>query len=191
MDEAVQLTAWLDRLAAGTPAPGGGAVAALSAAMGAGLVAMTCRVTAAKTQDAVDELAGIVAEADRLRGSALTLMDADGEAYGAVIAARRLPKTSGDEQRTRTGAIDEALIGAAEVPLSVARHAAAVIDLAGRVRPVALRSTLADLEAGVMSARTALLISLLNARTNLDAISDRQRGEILRDELAALEDWSG
>ena len=36
---------WLDDLASGAPAPGGGAVAAMHAAMGAGLVSMVCELT--------------------------------------------------------------------------------------------------------------------------------------------------
>ncbi len=40
------LASFLDRLASGEPAPGGGAAAALAGATAAALVAMACRVTA-------------------------------------------------------------------------------------------------------------------------------------------------
>src|SRR5204862_5306052 len=70
----------LDRLAARTPAPGGGAAAAWACALAAGLAEMAASF--AEDTDAA-------ARARELRAEVLTLAQRDGEAYAAALAARR------------------------------------------------------------------------------------------------------
>ena len=44
----LRITEFLDELASSSPAPGGGSVAALSAALGAALTSMVCNLTVGK-----------------------------------------------------------------------------------------------------------------------------------------------
>jgi formiminotetrahydrofolate cyclodeaminase len=188
MDLEEGIRPWLDALASASPAPGGGAVAALSAASAASLVAMTCRATLRRPVDPETSslLEEIVAEADRLAATALGLMASDGEAYGRVIAARRLPKASDPEKAERRQAIDAALLGASEVPLAVARAAATIIALADRATSRIIKDALPDLAAAIMAAETARAISLGNARTNLGAVKTQGLTDALKGELAGL-----
>lgn len=73
---------FLDDLASRQPAPGGGAAAAMSAALAAGLVAMVAR-SSSRLDDA-DELARV---ADDWRARAVALADEDGRTYAEVLAA--------------------------------------------------------------------------------------------------------
>ncbi|OLF13434.1 cyclodeaminase/cyclohydrolase family protein [Actinophytocola xanthii] len=107
-----------ERVAARTPAPGGGAVAALTAASAAALVAMAARFS--------DESA---ARAEELRAHLEPLADADAAAYTAVLAARRLPA----DDPTRARRVAEALAEATEVPRRVASAAAEVAALAAHL----------------------------------------------------------
>jgi len=149
---------------------------------------MTCRATLRRPVDAETSalLEGIVAEADQLASEALGLMRADGEAYGRVIAALRLPKASNPEQAERRTAVDAALLGASEVPLAVARAADKIILLADRATSRIVKNALPDLAAAVMTAETARSISLANARTNLGAVKTPGLADALEGELAAL-----
>jgi len=185
----MELRAWLDALAAGTPAPGGGAVAALSAAGAAALVAMTCRVTIGRPAyaEAEDLLEDVLEDAEQLRLAALELMDEDGRAYGKVIAASRMPKSREEEKAARRTALDDALVGAAGVPLQVAKLAATLVGIADRIRPHVNRNALEDLEAAAIAARSALDISLMNARTNLSLVSGQDRCGNALAELQELE----
>lgn len=179
---------WLDALASASPAPGGGAVAALCAAAAASLVAMTCRATLRRPVDTETSslLEEIVAEADQLASTAHGLMRADGDAYGRVIAARRLPKATDPEKAERRQAVDAALLGASEVPLAVARAAATIIALADRATSRIIKDVLPDLAAAMMTAEAARAISLGNARTNLGAVKTPGLADALKGELAAL-----
>jgi formiminotetrahydrofolate cyclodeaminase len=89
------LEQFLDRLASDEPAPGGGSVAAVTAAMAAGLVAMAARLSAAR----VDNADGIAEAADGIRRRALTLADEDAAAYGRVLAAYRRPRDEDPDGR--------------------------------------------------------------------------------------------
>jgi formiminotetrahydrofolate cyclodeaminase len=115
-------------VAARQPAPGGGAVSAVTVSLAASLVAMAARYSV----DRLDGADAIVDDAEQLRTRAAGLADDDAAAYGAVIsayAARR--EQDGDVQRERVTA---ALTRAAEVPLEIAAVAAEITGLASRLR---------------------------------------------------------
>jgi methenyltetrahydrofolate cyclohydrolase len=105
------LGAFLDDLAAETSAPGAGAVAAVTVALGAALVEMAARFS--------EGAEAALASAGDLRSRVAPLAQADGEAYAAFLAARR-GGTDDAEPRARTVA----------VPLEVAACAVEVAELA-------------------------------------------------------------
>ena len=78
------LKQFLDAVPARTPAPGGGAVAAVAASLAAGLTAMAARFA----PDGWERGSEIVRRAEELRARAEPLADADAAAYGAFMAAR-------------------------------------------------------------------------------------------------------
>jgi methenyltetrahydrofolate cyclohydrolase len=106
-----RLGAFLDHLAAETPAPGAGAVAAVSVALGASLVEMAARFSEGSE--------ATLAAAEAVRAKVAPLAQADGEAYAAFLAARQAG-TDDSEARARTVA----------VPLEVAACASEVAALA-------------------------------------------------------------
>jgi methenyltetrahydrofolate cyclohydrolase len=106
----------LDAVAARTTAPGGGASAALVTALAAALAGMASRYG--------DGVAA--AEADDLRERAAPLADADAAAYGAFLAAMRLPRADPD----RPGAVAAARKDAIGVPAEITQLAGAVAELA-------------------------------------------------------------
>jgi methenyltetrahydrofolate cyclohydrolase len=129
-----------ERVAARTPAPGGGAVAAMTAASAAALVAMAARFS--------DQPAG---PAERLRARLEPLADADAAAYTAVLAAYRLPK----DDPLRRGRIADALRAATEVPREVAAAAREVAELADRLVESGNRNLVGDARVASLLARAA------------------------------------
>lgn len=121
MTELLSLTVseFLDAVAAHTPAPGGGGVAAVATAMAAGLTAMAARF--AGDQELVDR-------AEDLRRQAQPLADADAAAYGSYLAATRLPREPDPERRRE--AVRRALSEATDVPLRIAEIAAETAEIA-------------------------------------------------------------
>lgn len=114
-------------LAAREPAPGGGAAAALTGALAAGLVAMAARFSDARLPASAD----IARQADELRARAAGLADRDAAAFREVLEAYRRPRDGdgGDRDRRIAAALDTA----ARVPLEIAEIAAQVAGLAEAV----------------------------------------------------------
>ncbi|MFL6073421.1 MAG: cyclodeaminase/cyclohydrolase family protein [Mycobacteriales bacterium] len=173
---------WLDRLASSAPAPGGGAAAAVQAAVGAALLEMVCNLTIGKPRYAAVEEAMTVAraEASAARAEALELADADAEAFGAVSEAYRLPR----EQEDRPARIQQALVGAAEVPLRTAELATRLIALAGSIRADANQTVVSDVAVAAVSARAALESAVINVEVNLALITDAGVRDRLAGQLA-------
>lgn len=177
---------WLDEVASAAPAPGGGAVAALNAAVGAALISMVCNLTIGNPRYAEYEehMRAALASATELRARAVELAAADAVAFGAVSDAYGLPKDSDTEKVARTAAIQAALVGAAEVPLRAAATAAAIIELAERIRAEANRNVVSDVAVAAASARAALDGAVVNVEVNLGLMKDEARRDALRAELA-------
>src|SRR5438445_386556 len=125
---------FLDRLSSSDPTPGGGALAALSGAQAAAMIAMVCNLTRGRPRYAAveDKVNAILAEANQLRARLLELADADADAYGSVRDAYRMPKASDQEIAARTAAIESAMHTATEVPVETATQSQAVLALALR-----------------------------------------------------------
>lgn len=179
---------WLEALASPTPAPGGGAAAALNAAVGAALIEMACNLTIGRPRYAPQEAAmrAALAEATTLRRRALHLAAADVEAFGAVSAAYKLPKETDQQRRTRTEQIQRALVGATEVPLHTAVLAGEVVQLARRILDGTNVNVRADVAAAAIAGRAALEVALINVEANLAAIRDPPRSKELTERLAEV-----
>lgn len=158
---------FLDGVASRTPAPAAGAVAAVTVASAASLVAMAARFA----QDAHgDDSSESAAEAERVREEVLALGQADGEAYGAVLEALRVPRS----QPQRQERIDHALEGATEIPLRIARAGSQVGALAARLVREGNPSLAADAQAAALLAQgaTAAAASLVRANRSLGRLPE-------------------
>jgi formiminotetrahydrofolate cyclodeaminase len=169
------LDGWLAQLAAATPAPGGGSAAALAGALAGALVVMVARLTTgrkvyAPVQTRVD---AIIAQADTLRTELRRLVDEDAAAYGRVAAASRPGK-------------DDALLGAVQTPLAIARGAVRLIALAREIGEIGNPTARADAKVGELLARAALAGAVENVRVNVAALSRPELGKALLDEAERL-----
>jgi len=182
--EGPTLDGWIDELAGGAPVPGGGSAAALAGALAAALVAMVARLTIGRKAYASAEprMRQVLAEAEALRGQLRRLVDDDAAAYAKVSAAYKLAK---DDPRRRR-AVDAALVGAAEVPLVVARGANRLIALAREVEAIGNRNANSDARVGAALARAALEGAVENVRVNVAALSEAGLGASLVNEAEAL-----
>jgi methenyltetrahydrofolate cyclohydrolase len=125
---------FLDAVAEGTPAPGGGTSAGVTAALGAALVEMAARLGSAEA--AAEQASGLRARAMRLAEEELT-------SYAPVLTAR----TPAD----RTTALD----AASEPPAQIAETAAEVAELGVEVASAASPAVRGDALTGVLLAEAA------------------------------------
>lgn len=181
---------WLEELSSAAPAPGGGAAAALNAATGAALVSMVCNLTIGKPKYVEHELTmtDVRSKAVELRDEAVRLAEADAEAFTAVMDAYGLPRDTDEAKAARRAAIQEALVGAAAVPMRIAAISADIIALSGRILDGANVNVLSDVAVAADSARAALRSASINVEINRASISDEGRRADLAAELERYTD---
>ena len=136
---------FLDAVAEPTATPGGGSVAALAGALGASLGQMVAGLSRKKKSQA--------AFAEQLSEALTEFSDRFARAGGSdrprrcflratVMAAYKLPQGYVTNSSARDAAIQQALHGAASVPLEVARKAAEVFDKLGQLEAISSPSML-------------------------------------------------
>jgi formiminotetrahydrofolate cyclodeaminase len=149
------LPGFLDALAAPTATPGGGSASAAAAAMAAALGAMVSRLAKLDPELYEDDRRFFTEAVDR-----------DAEAFNHVMAAYKRPK---DE---RAPYVEEALHGAAEVPLQVVERVHALeLRLNALQIPARFASDLAVAKSLATAARAG---ALENVNINLESIQDEQ-----------------
>lgn len=170
------------RVAEATPAPAGGAVAAVCAALAAALAAMIGRVAERKAPGDPG-LAQLAESAEALRRRLLALASEDEAAYGAVLAARRNQDSGEIEREAR---IRSAWRDAARVPAEVVRCCRDVSLLARRAALEGPPSTVPDAVMGALIAAAAAAGSHLNLRSNVEAAGRPGDLMVLRDQSEVL-----
>ena len=180
---------FMAKTASNSPVPGGGSIAALSAAIAASLSEMVAHLTIGKKgyEALEEEMQEIAKDAFQYRERLIRYIDKDSNAYNDVMAAFKLPKATEQERNNREGAIQEALINATLVPLDVARDAFKIIELAGKVVKQGNKNAVTDAAVAVMMARTAALSALYNVKINLASIKDTDFVEEIREEIKHME----
>lgn len=163
-----------EETAAPTPTPGGGSVAAVCGAVSAALARMVAGLAIGKAdyRDSQDELRRIQEEGKSLQDRLLALADEDSAAYEAVAAAMKLPKTTPEDRKRRTEALQFALKKAAEVPLSTMEKCNDVIALSKRALEKGSKSAFTDAGSAALIAHAALEAAGLNVKVNLLSIKD-------------------
>lgn len=177
--------ALLEATAAGTPTPGGGAIAAVAGAMGAALAGMAAALTVGRKKyaDVAGEAQAVQEEAARLRDELAEAAIADAASFDALLAVFR-DDTLADE--ARQAAVEEATVRTGEAPLRVMRLARDVARLAQTMARIGNANAVTDAAAGGMMARAAAQAAALNVRTNATGLQDQARAQAWRDEVDSL-----
>jgi formiminotetrahydrofolate cyclodeaminase len=126
-----------------------------------------------------------------LRGELSALVEQDARAYEAVLEAYRKPQGSPQEKEERSAAVQNALEGAARVPLEVAEGAVKVQQLLSPLLEKGLGSAASDVGVAAYAAQAALKGASLNVRTNLRSLRDETLAQGLQEQLSSLEQRSG
>ena len=174
LTDAVTLSSFGDRVAAGTPTPGGGTVAAVVGALAACLATMVANLSIGKKKYAehADTLGGVKRDAERLRVELMTLARRDSEAFEAVLTAGRLAQGGAEESAARERALAAASLEAARVPLATAGACLKAIDLATVVAKCGNVNAITDAATAGLLARAAGEAALLNVEINLKSLSE-------------------
>jgi formiminotetrahydrofolate cyclodeaminase len=171
----------LEQVTSESPAPGGGSIAALVAALAAGLVE-----TVARASGQWADARGLVAQAKALRQRVEPLAQRDAEAYEEALVALRLPETL--EPDVRSDTIASSLSYAAEVPLAIALIAADIAEAAAEAANCGDASTCADASVAAVLAEAAARGAAHLVAINLTTTEDDDRVVRARRAAAAAGD---
>ena len=171
------------------PTPGGGAIAALTAATGAALAEMVANLTFGKKgYEAVQtEMEELQAKAEAIRERMLELSQADADVFNIFMNALGLPKNTDEEKAARTAAIQQAYKDAAMVPFEIGELANQIFDLAELASRKGNQNLITDGIIAAINARAAVKSAFLNVRINLSGIKDESVVAELTSKMYAIE----
>ena len=171
------------------PTPGGGAIAALTAATGAALAEMVANLTFGKKgYEAVQtEMEVLQAKAEEIRNRMLELSQADADVFNIFMKALGLPKNTNEEKAIRTAAIQQAYKDAAMVPFEIGELANQIFDLAELASRKGNQNLITDGIIAAINARAAVKSAFLNVRINLSGIKDESFVAELISKMHAIE----
>jgi len=155
---------------------GGGAAAAHAASLAAALGEMVAHLVErkGKQEDMEREARDALQALGDLRARLTEAADEDGASFAGVIGARRMPGRSNEERRARANAVEEALKGAAAVPLEVASLAVQVGELLETLAELGEPAWLSDSATGAQLALAAVVAARYNVLVNASEIEDEE-----------------
>ncbi len=180
---------YLKDAAAGTPTPGGGSVAALVGALATTMASMSTQFTVGrekfKQYDA--QLKKILEGCEKSRETLLALMEEDITVYGGLSKAYGLPKSTDEEKKARTEAIQKATVIAMEVPVKATRSCLNVLELTRELVDIANPNLISDVGVAAFLAEAAFQCAKLNVEINLAAIKNPTIVEKVRNDVINAE----
>jgi methenyltetrahydrofolate cyclohydrolase len=168
--------AFASAVAAPTPTPAGGSIAALSGGLAAALGEMVCGISLKR--QSLEAHHPQLRESQRrlsaLRQRLLDNIDADAQSYAEVMGAFKLPKSTDSEKAARVQAIGTASKHATSVPLETAEMSAEVFEVISGLRDITISLAAPDLAVALDLTGTARRAAIENVRANLPAIKDQE-----------------
>lgn len=177
-------SAFLDAVAAGTPAPGGGSVAALAGALASALAGMVARLSMGKKKyaDIAEEMQQAADTVDKLRLSLTSAIAEDSAAFEKVMDSYRMDKSDPG----RAGAIQAAMTHAAEVPLETVKRSLQTMEQLKIVAALGNVNAATDAAVGAQMALSAVEGAALNVLINLQDLKDETIVNAFREEVINL-----
>ncbi len=170
----MKLEDFIDEVGKDSPAPGGGSVAALAGALGAGLGSMVTALTPAK-RGYEATLEPLTNRGDKLIQSLESLkkgIDLDTDAFNDVIAAMRLPKKTAEDKAARSVTIQTGYKTATLVPFNTAETCVNIIEELLEVAEIGNPNSASDVGVGALMAYAGFEGAALNVNINLPSIKD-------------------
>lgn len=171
----MDLRAFADETASESPAPGGGSISAYVGSLGAALGTMVANLSAGKRgwEDQVDLFSDYAAQGQYVKDTLLSLVDEDTHAFNKIMNAFGLPKSTDEEKKARTLAIEEATKYACEIPFKVMQTAYSTMPMLVAMIDKGNPNSITDAGVGVLCVKTAVRGAYFNVMVNAQGLKDR------------------
>ena len=183
---------FINDLESDMPAPGGGSVAGLIAALSGALNSMVYSLTVGKksyigldekTQDIIRKFQSKSLEFSK---RSLEIMDEDRENFLKLMDCYKMPKDTDDEKEIRKNAIKENTIKSMEAPLALARECVMFYENLKVMAEYGNKMLLSDLGISAILLHSAIESSIINVKVNLNGLRSEEFFEELDKELIKM-----
>lgn len=170
----MDLSKFIDDLAAPTGAPGGGAAAAVAGVLGCALIRMVAGNTLSKARfkEGRDRLEEIRKASQDMIGKFQELAIKDTEAYLAVETAMKMPRETEEQKAARRAAMQEAFKGATLAPLATVREIIEAMSLLPDLTRYGNPNAMTDMAVGALLLDAGRRGATMNVQVNLGSIDD-------------------
>tara|TARA_B100000459_G_C8591077_1_gene207762 strand:- start:751 stop:1383 length:633 start_codon:yes stop_codon:yes gene_type:complete len=183
----ITLREFQNALASSDPTPGGGSAAGVALGQAAALAKMVADLTLGNDKYAngwsIAESVNVVATP--LLDEGLNLAQLDSEAFDAVVAGFKMPKTNDEEKSIRREEIRNSMLGAAKVPYDTACYALDLMKLLPDLATYGNENAVSDVGVSGLLASAALKGAIFNIEINLNSLPETY-GVEMRNHLPTL-----
>jgi glutamate formiminotransferase/formiminotetrahydrofolate cyclodeaminase len=170
----LSLQEFANETASESPAPGGGSIAAYMGALGISLATMVANLSAHKKgwDKRWKEFSAWAEKGQKIKDELLYLVDEDTRAFNKIMEAFSLPKSSEQEVKFRSEAIQNATKFATEVPLKTMILAYSSFPIIKAMAEIGNPNSISDAGVGALCARSAVIGAYMNVRINAAELKD-------------------
>ncbi|NRT77355.1 cyclodeaminase/cyclohydrolase family protein [Clostridium beijerinckii] len=183
---------FLGELESDLPAPGGGSVAGLIAALSGALNSMVYSLTVDKKaymslqEDEKESIIKFQKESKEFTVRSLELMEEDRENFLKLMDSYKLPKDTEEEKEKRKLTIKENTIKSMEAPLILARESLEFYKNLNVMAKYGNKMLLSDLAISAILLHCAIESSIINVKVNLNGLRNEEFFEKLDSELDSI-----
>ncbi len=175
---------YLEVLSSKQPVPGGGGASALAGALGSALGLMVGNLTVGKKRyaETEGEVREYMEQLEQLRADFLRLADEDAVVFAPLAAAYGLPAETEEQRAHKDAVMEENLLRASLVPLSVMETTLKMIAILEEMEQKGSVMAVSDVGVAVQFARTALSGAVMNVYINTKSMKDRDKADEFNEE---------
>ena len=172
----MKVTELINEVGAGTPAPGGGAVAGLAGGVGVALTMMVNGLTLDKKgfENDRERLLDAIAKGNELKERFIDVMNRDSEVFDVLIESLALPKDDDEHTAIRRGAVQASFRNCTLVPLTMMEICSEAIDLCAGLVGTTNPNVVSDLGIAALTLKTAMESAWLNVLINVGSLKDQE-----------------
>jgi glutamate formiminotransferase/formiminotetrahydrofolate cyclodeaminase len=179
----MSLSDFMWETASESKAPGGGSISAYVGALGAALGTMVANLSSHRRgwDERWEEFSEWAVKGKACHDELLRLVDEDTNAFNRIMEAFGLPEATDDEKAAKARAVQDATVGAIEVPFRTMEVACASMEVAEAMAKTGLEASVSDAGVAALCARSAVMGAFLNVRINTAQLQDNAiRDDFLR-----------
>lgn len=171
----MNLAAFADETASESPAPGGGSISAYVGSLGISLATMVANLSSHKKgwDDKWEAFSNWAEKGQKIKNELVRLVDADTAAFNKIMTAFSLPKSTDEEKKLRTDAIQSATKFAIEVPFKVMQLSYDSLEIIKAMAEIGNPNSVSDAGVGALCARSAVMGAFMNVRINASGYNDK------------------